>query len=233
MAKYIGKRIVPKHCGVWDRTRSYEMDCIVYEQDTGDSYISRKEVPAGTALSQEEYWALCARFSEQMALLRSDVQADVKEMHDSLDETEKAVNQKTDNAVSEMTQKTNSAIETMTQTTNSAVQTMTQKTQAAETLTNANKSELNTRMDSLETRLNANLTAHTEPSHDYAAELVDARVDEADYTHPSLGDAMRSLGEIRGMQNVLEGWTWTEGKYVTETGGYGKADSWRCAEMER
>ena len=33
MAKYIGKRIVPKHCGEWDRTKAYEMECIVYMPD--------------------------------------------------------------------------------------------------------------------------------------------------------------------------------------------------------
>lgn len=209
MARYVGKRIVPKHCGVWDRTRSYEMDCIVYEQATGDSYISRKEVPAGTALSQEEYWALCARFSEQMALLRSDLQADVKGMHDSLEETEAAVNRKTDSAVS----------------------TMTQRTQAAENLTNTNKSELNARMDSMETRLNANVTAHTTPSGDFAAEVVDARVDEANYTHPSLGDAMLSLGRVRGLQNILKGWTWTSDKVVNEEGVLANANNWSCAQM--
>lgn len=174
MARYVGKRIVPKHCGVWDRTRSYEMDCIVYEQATGDSYISRKEVPAGTALTQEDYWALCARFSEQMALLRSDVKADVKEMHDSLEETEAAVNRKTD----------------------SAVDTMTQRTQAAEKLTNTNKSELNGRMDNMEKRLDANVTASTTPSGDYAAEVVDARVGWDDTQYDSLGSAIRGqLGQ--------------------------------------
>lgn len=69
MAKYVGKRIVPKHCGVWNRTKSYEMLSIVYDQASGDSYISRKEVPAGTLLSNTDYWALCSDFSEQMHML--------------------------------------------------------------------------------------------------------------------------------------------------------------------
>ena len=70
MSEYIGNRIVPRHDGVWDKTKEYEPLTIVYEEATGDSYISRKSVPAGTLLAQEEYWAMCSRFSEQMALHR-------------------------------------------------------------------------------------------------------------------------------------------------------------------
>ena len=58
MARYVGKRIVPKHCGYWDNTKSYEMENIVYDRTSGNSYISRKAVPVGTDISQEEYWAL-------------------------------------------------------------------------------------------------------------------------------------------------------------------------------
>ena len=31
MARYVGKRIVPKHCGYWDNTKEYEMENIVYD----------------------------------------------------------------------------------------------------------------------------------------------------------------------------------------------------------
>ena len=68
MSEYIGNRIVPRHDGVWDSTKAYEPLIIVYEEGSGDSYISRKDVPAGTGLNQKEYWALCARFSEQVRL---------------------------------------------------------------------------------------------------------------------------------------------------------------------
>ena len=57
MSEYIGNRIVPHHDGVWDKAKEYEPLTIVYEESTGDSYMSRKPVPAGTLLSQEEYWA--------------------------------------------------------------------------------------------------------------------------------------------------------------------------------
>ena len=77
MSEYIGNRIVPRHDGVWDKAKEYEPLTIVYEEATGDSYLSRKPVPAGTLLSQEEYWAMCSRFSEQMALYRQNTAADV------------------------------------------------------------------------------------------------------------------------------------------------------------
>ena len=54
MSEYIGNRIVPRHDGVWDSTKAYEPLIIVYEEGSGDSYISRKDVPAGTGLNQKE-----------------------------------------------------------------------------------------------------------------------------------------------------------------------------------
>lgn len=44
MAKYIGKRIVPKHCGYWDKTKAYEMECIVYNRADGKSSLSHRSV---------------------------------------------------------------------------------------------------------------------------------------------------------------------------------------------
>lgn len=66
MSRYIGKRIVPKHCGEWDKTKTYEMLSIVYVSARGDSFISKREVPSGTELTNTTYWALCAQFSNQV-----------------------------------------------------------------------------------------------------------------------------------------------------------------------
>lgn len=62
MGEFVGGRIVPKHCGAWNKNSKYEMLSIVYQPETGDSYISRKSVPAGTALNSEEYWAICSEY---------------------------------------------------------------------------------------------------------------------------------------------------------------------------
>ena len=65
MGDFVGGRIVPKHCGVWSKNSKYEMLSIVYQPETGDSYISRKSVPAGTLLDSAEYWAICAEYQQQ------------------------------------------------------------------------------------------------------------------------------------------------------------------------
>lgn len=80
MGEFVGGRIVPKHCGVWSKNSKYEMLSIVYQPETGDSYISRKSVPAGTLLDSAEYWAICAEYSAQVHQLELDVDADVQQM---------------------------------------------------------------------------------------------------------------------------------------------------------
>lgn len=50
MSKFIGRRIVPKHDGVWDINKEYEELSIVLDKASGESYISRKPVPVGTAI---------------------------------------------------------------------------------------------------------------------------------------------------------------------------------------
>lgn len=68
MPKYVGRRIVPKHGGIWDKTKEYEELIIVLCQETGVSYISKLPVPAGTEIFNEHYWAVCSEFSEQIKL---------------------------------------------------------------------------------------------------------------------------------------------------------------------
>lgn len=87
MGEFVGGRIVPKHCGVWSKNSKYEMLSIVYQSETGDSYISRKSVPAGTLLDSAEYWAICAEYSAQVHQLELDVDADVQQMHTDLAQT--------------------------------------------------------------------------------------------------------------------------------------------------
>ena len=120
MSTYIGGRIIPKHAGTWDETAEYETLTVVLDEETGDSYISRKAVPAGTALDDEEYWAKCSDYSVQL-----------KNIQDAV--------------------------------------------------------------DVLEAQVAANVTASTDEDADYAAEVVDARVDARGDTYESLGEAVRSI----------------------------------------
>lgn len=187
MSEFIGNRIVPKHCGVWDSTKAYEGLSIVLEEGSGDSYISRKDVPAGTGLNQTEYWALCARFSEQMALLRKETAGQVAGMEE--------------------------------------------RTSAAEELTNNNKATLEERMMNIEARQDANVTASTDRNADYAAELVDARVDDTSRTFDSAGANLRAVGKVRSLQNIAKLWGWKADRFVNDLGNLSSSGNWSALYM--
>lgn len=71
--------------GIREASTRCSVSCI--SRRPGDSYISRKSVPAGTALSSEEYWAICSEYSAQVRKLEQDVDADVEQMHTDLTQT--------------------------------------------------------------------------------------------------------------------------------------------------
>lgn len=83
MPKYTGGRIVPKHCGTWSSANEYETLSVVLYAATGDSYMSRKAVPAGVAITNTEYWAKSAYFSAQL-----------QEFADQLTETEERMDKR-------------------------------------------------------------------------------------------------------------------------------------------
>ena len=161
MSEYIGRRIVPVHGGVWDGSKTYEELTIVLYEASGDSYISRRPVPAGTVIGDKNYWMLYSLYSQQIADA-------VKEMQ----ETDAAVRAELSAAESRMENRVTEA----------------------ETLTNQNKSELNSRMDGIDKRLDANVSASTDADADYAAEVVDARVGMDETTYQNLGSHLRALG---------------------------------------
>lgn len=60
--QYIGARYVPLFDGPWDSTKNYEPLTVV-EDGNGNSYTSKRDVPAGTPLTDRNYWMLTATFS--------------------------------------------------------------------------------------------------------------------------------------------------------------------------
>lgn len=202
MSKFIGRRIVPKHDGVWDINKEYEEFSIVLDKASGESYISRRPVPVGTAISDEIYWMQYSLYSAQIAEA-------VKEMED----TEARLIQYVDTAESNMNSRVNSA----------------------ESLTNSNKAELNSRMDTLDKRLDANVSASTDKDKDYAAEVVDARVDEEGTKYGSVGSHIRAIGSGKGiLKGAVNGsrlsflditpeLVWTADKYISRK--YGGLDN--------
>lgn len=71
--QYIGARYVPLVIGEWDSTVEYEPLSIVTYQ--GSSYTSRRYTPAGTPITNNEYWALTGEYNAQVAQYRTEVQA--------------------------------------------------------------------------------------------------------------------------------------------------------------
>ena len=55
--KYIGARYMPKFMGTYDAATAYEALSVV-DNGAGTTYVSNKPVPAGTALTDTEYWSV-------------------------------------------------------------------------------------------------------------------------------------------------------------------------------
>ncbi|MCC8102129.1 MAG: hypothetical protein LIP11_07665 [Clostridiales bacterium] len=168
MSKYTGGRIVPRHDGEWDSTKEYERLTIVLNPDDGVSYIARKSVPAGTELSDTEYWAVCSQFSGQLDSYQKQVDADLA---------------------------------------------------AAEAKMQDNREAMDDAVKTLTARLDANVTASTDGDADYAAEVVDARVDADGLAFDSLGDAVRTANSALDMAIPVTGVSSYRSSWNSESGG--------------
>lgn len=224
MGEFVGKRIVPRHEGDWDNTRSYEPLMIVLDPESGDGYISRYDVPAGTALTNTHYWALCSHFNAQMHRLETDLDTDVAAMHRDLAETKQAMSTQVSEALttvaqnlnqtqnrveqqlaqtktsmsqelaathSEMREELDTAREAMAEELNSTKEELSVQTEKATAVTSDARAEMSKAVEQLTKRLDANVAAHTTANKDYAAEVVDARVDAYGETHANLGEYLR------------------------------------------
>lgn len=78
---YVGNRYVPKIIGEWTSSISYEGLSIVTNE--GNSYTSKKNVPIGIPLTNEEYWVVTGNYNAQIENYRNDVK-DVKASNDDL-----------------------------------------------------------------------------------------------------------------------------------------------------
>src|SRR5699024_8134174 len=77
--KYVGHRYVPLILGEWDKKISYEGLSIVTYQ--GNSYTSKKRVPVGIDISNEEFWVVTGNYNAQVEEYRQEV----KRMGDYVD----------------------------------------------------------------------------------------------------------------------------------------------------
>ena len=72
MSQYIGARYVPKFMGTYDNTQAYE-NMVVVDNGMGTSYISKVPVPAGTPLTNTNYWALYGASSGAIVNLQNQI----------------------------------------------------------------------------------------------------------------------------------------------------------------
>ncbi len=188
MAKYTGRRIVPKHAGEWDARKEYEELQIVLDTKSGNSYISKLTVPKGTALTDEQYWSLYSLYSEQIAEAEEhltqtagDIRTELSEtegrINESLSSTENKVNTSLSETENRVTARVENAKSDLTAKVTAAEQQMNQSVQSIE---QTNKT-LNARMDQI---------AKGKASD---TEVLDARVDAEGNTFDSLGAAIRSI----------------------------------------
>ena len=68
---YVGHRYVPKIFGEWDKQNQYEGLSIVTHQ--GNSYTSKKRVPVGIDILNEEYWVVTGNYNAQVEDYRQEV----------------------------------------------------------------------------------------------------------------------------------------------------------------
>src|SRR5699024_9882674 len=68
---YVGHRYVPMIMGQWDKSIAYEGLSIV--QHEGNSYTSKKHVPIGIDILNEEFWAVTGNYNLQVEQYRQEV----------------------------------------------------------------------------------------------------------------------------------------------------------------
>ena len=174
MAKYTGRRIVPKHAGEWDIRKEYEELQIVLDTDSGNSFISNLPVPKGTALSDEKYWSLFSLHSEQIAEAEEHLTQTAEDIRSELSETENRINKNvsdTEGRINESLSSTESKVNTSLSETENRV---TARVENA-------KSDLTAKVAAAEQQMNqsAQNVAQTNKA-------LNARMDPVSYTHLTL-----------------------------------------------
>lgn len=86
MRKYVGARYCPKFVGTYDSTQAYEALSVV-DNGLGTSYISNKPVPAGTPLTDDDYWIVYGSSSGAIINLQNqidDINDDIDDINNNI-----------------------------------------------------------------------------------------------------------------------------------------------------
>lgn len=80
MGRYVGARYVPLYDGIWDGNKTYEpLTVVTY---VGNSYTSKKYVPAGVNITNTNYWVMSGEYNQQMANINAELQAQASDIRD-------------------------------------------------------------------------------------------------------------------------------------------------------
>ena len=100
---YIGHRYVPLLIGEWDNSIAYEgLSIVTYK---GASYTSKKRVPVGIDIENDEFWVLTGNYDAQVEYYREEVGRVQEEIRDTktdlegqMEDTKSYVDDETDSA---------------------------------------------------------------------------------------------------------------------------------------
>ena len=197
MAKYVGKRVVPKHCGAWTRNKEYEMLSIVLDEASGESYISRRQVPSGTLLTDEYYWSICSLFSQQIADMGEEFEDRQNQITQNNAETLRQIRADNDATETAIRQDNDATEQAVTQDNANTRDHVDEVTGNALTAMNQAKASFDQTSAALTTRMNSIAGQATSDT-----EVLDARVDADGNTHENLGEAVRSI--VPALKAVFE-----------------------------
>lgn len=190
MPKYVGRRIVPKHGGIWDKTKEYEELIIVLCQETGVSYISKLPVPAGTEIFNEHYWSVCSQFSEQIRLAEDHLTRTAEDVHTELTETESRISKNVSETEERVTQKLTDTVQNVNNSLSDTTTTLAKKVADAQKQLEDGRTAMQQSAASLNSRMNSIASGKTTDK-----ETLDARVDSAGKTYDSFGAHLRSRAD--------------------------------------
>ncbi len=188
MAKYTGRRIVPKHAGEWNIRKEYEELQIVLDTESGNSYISNLPVPKGTALTDEKYWSLYSLYSEQIAEAEEHLTQTAGDIRTELSETEGRINESLSSTESKVNTSLSETENRVTARVENAKSDLTAKVTAAEQQMNQSVQNIEQTNKTLNARMDQIAKGKTSDT-----EVLDARVDAEGNTFDSLGAAIRSI----------------------------------------
>ena len=188
MAKYVGKRVVPKHCGAWTKNKEYEMLSIVLDEASGESYISRRVVPVGTLLTDEYYWSICSLFSQQIADMGEEFEERQNQISQNNANTLAAVRQDNDSTEQAIKDDNAATKQHVDESLEETTEDLTGKVNNAMSSLAEGRAQLNSTNEALTARMNSIVGGATSDT-----ELLDGRVDFRNKTHENLGQHLRTM----------------------------------------